>query len=101
MDITQTHFRSCVGLGAGVWLLVHPTALAFDLSSAHFFTTVCTHFGLPHPTIAHLSWCQCGHTIDDLCAHLLQCPCGNECTTTLDTFWGIVATIALESKAHI
>jgi hypothetical protein len=27
------------------------------LSLAHFFTTLCTHFGLPHPTIAHLSWC--------------------------------------------
>jgi len=29
----------------------------FHLSSAHFFTTLCTHLNLPHPTIAHLSWC--------------------------------------------
>jgi hypothetical protein len=34
------------------------------------FISLRIHFGLPHPTIAHLSQCQCGHTIDDLSTHL-------------------------------
>jgi len=28
--------------------------LAFSLSLAHFFSTLCTHFGLPHPIVAHV-----------------------------------------------
>jgi hypothetical protein len=62
----QTHIHSCVNVGATAWLLTHPTTLTFHLSSTHFFTTLRTHFGLPHPIVAHLSRCQCGHTIDDL-----------------------------------
>jgi hypothetical protein len=100
-NITQAHLHSCAGPGAGAWLLTHPTTPTFRLSLAHFFTTLCTHFGLPHPIVAHLSWCQCGHTIDDLGTHLLQCPYGSECIATLDTFWGIVVAITLESKAHV
>jgi hypothetical protein len=38
----------------GTWLLVCLTTLAFRLSSAHFFTTLRTHFGLQHPIMAHL-----------------------------------------------
>jgi hypothetical protein len=56
-NITQAHFRSCVSLRVGTWLLIHPTTLAFCLSSTHFLTTVYTHLDLPHPTIVHLSWC--------------------------------------------
>jgi hypothetical protein len=46
-------------------------------------------------------WCQCGHTIDDLCIHLFRCPCRSEHTTTHDTLWDIIATIVLESGAHV
>jgi len=53
----------------------------FCLSLVHVFTTLRTRLDLPHPTVAHLSRCQCGHTIDDLNTHLLWCPCGNEHTT--------------------
>jgi hypothetical protein len=41
------------------------------------------------------------HTIDNLGTHLLQCPSGSECTIAHDTFRDIVATIALESRAHV
>jgi hypothetical protein len=56
---------------------------------------------LPHPTIAHLSQCLCAHTIDDLGTHLFRCPCRNECIVARDTLWNIVATIVLESGAHV
>jgi hypothetical protein len=70
----QTHLHSCANLGANVWLLARPTTLSFHLSLVRFLTTLHTHLGLPHPIVAHLSWCQCGHTIDDLGTYLLQCP---------------------------
>jgi hypothetical protein len=66
-----------------------------------FFTTLHIHLGLPHPIIAHLSRCQCGHTIDDLGTHLIQCPYGNERLVAHDTVRNIIATIVLESKAHV
>jgi hypothetical protein len=56
-DTTRAHFRSCVGPIMGVWLLAHPTTLAFSLSLVHFFTMLCIRLDLPHPTIAHLSFC--------------------------------------------
>jgi len=39
----------------GVWLLVRPTTPTIHLFFVHFFTTLHTHLGWPHPTIAHLS----------------------------------------------
>jgi len=80
-----THLCLRVGLGANVWLLARPTTPAFCLSSTHFLITLRTHLGLPHPMVAHLSWCQCGHTIDNLDIHLFWCPCMNECISTHDT----------------
>jgi hypothetical protein len=100
-NIMQAHFYSCVGLGANTWLLTHPTTLTFHLSSTHFLITLCSHLGLPHPMVAHLSWCQCGHTIDDLHIHLFWCPCESEDTTTHDTLQDIITTIVLESASHV
>ncbi len=51
--------------------------------------------------VTHVSWCQCGHTIDDLVTHLFRCPCGNERIATHDTFQDTIASIALESGAHV
>jgi hypothetical protein len=62
----QARFYSCASKGASVWLLVHPTTPTFHLSSTHFFTTLHINLNLQYPTVAHLSWCQCGHTINDL-----------------------------------
>ncbi len=84
----QTRFHSCVGPGANVWLLTHPTISTFGLSPTHFYTPLCTHFGLPHPTMANFSWCQCGHSINDLSTHLFRCTYENEHTTAHDTFLG-------------
>jgi hypothetical protein len=87
--------------GVGVWLLFHPTTLAFHLSPTHFLTTLHTHLGLQHPMVPHLSRCQCGHTIDDLNTHLLQCPCGSEHIITHDTLWDTIVIIILENGAHV
>jgi hypothetical protein len=51
--------------------------------------------------VAHLSQCQCGHTIDDLGTHLLWCPCESERTIAQNTFRNTIATIILESGAHV
>jgi hypothetical protein len=85
LDIMRAHLHSCAIPRAGVWLLTFLTTPTFHLSSTHFLTTLCTYLGLPHPTVAHLSQCQCGHTIDDLNTHLFQCPCRGECIITHDT----------------
>jgi hypothetical protein len=45
------HLHSCVGPKACAWLLVHPTTHTFCLFSIHFLTTLCIHFGLPHPMV--------------------------------------------------
>jgi hypothetical protein len=97
----RANLRSCAGLKVGVWLYARPTTLTFRVSLTHFLITLCTYLGLPHPTIAHLSRCQCGHTIDDLSTHLFQCPCGNERTSAHQTLRNIVVTIALESETRV
>jgi len=68
------------------WLLVHLTTPTFHLFFIHFLTLLHTHFGLSHNTITHLSHCQCGHTIDGLCIHLIQCLGGNECSVIHNIF---------------
>jgi hypothetical protein len=50
----QTHLYSYVSPRANVWLLVHPMTPTFCLSPTHFFTSLCTHLGLPHPLEVHL-----------------------------------------------
>jgi hypothetical protein len=100
-DIMQTCFNSCVGPRVSLWLLACLTTFAFRLSLTHFLATFRAFFGLPHPTVAHLSQCQCDHTIDNLDTHLLRCPYKNECITTHDTFQDIIITIILESETHV
>ncbi len=85
----------------GVWLLTCPTTPTFHLSSTHFLRALCTCLVLPHPMVAHLSWCECDHIIDDLSTHLLRCPNMNECITTHDTFQDPIAVIVLESGTHV
>jgi hypothetical protein len=68
---------------------------------AHFLTTLHVRLGLPNPIMAHLSWSQCGHTIDNLSTHLLWWPNGNEHIIAHNTFQDIVAIIVLESGAHV
>ncbi len=51
--------------------------------------------------VAHLLRCQCGHTMNDLGIHLLFYPCESECIVIHDTLQDTIATIALESGAHI
>jgi hypothetical protein len=97
----QTYIYSCEGPGAGTWLLARFTTLVFDLSLAHFLIALQTRIGLPHLSIAHLSQCKCDHFIDNLGTHLFQCTCGSEHTTTHNTFWDNVTTIALKSGAHV
>jgi len=100
--VSSTHsFKYCVGPRVGAWLLTYPITLTFRLSLVHVLTTLHIQLGLPHPTVAYLSRCQCGHTIDDLNTHFLECPYRSECTTTHDTFWDIVITIVLESETQI
>lgn len=96
-----TCLHLCASPRAGVWLLIHPTTPTFRLSPTHFLTSLHTHFGLPHPTMAHLSRFQCGHTLDNLGTHLLWCPYGNERTTTHNTLRDVIATIAWENGTHV
>jgi len=79
-------------------LIINPS---YHLSSVHFLIMLHTHLSLSHPIVAHLSHCQCGHTIDDLGIHLLLCPCGNECIKTHDIIQDTINTIALEGEAHV
>ncbi len=100
-DVMQTHFCSCVGLVVRVWLLVHLSTLSFSFSFVHVLTTLHILLSIPHPIIAHLSQCQCGHTINDLGIDLLHCPCGNESIVAHDMLWNTITTIALKSGAHV
>jgi len=97
----QPHFRSYLGPAIGAWLLDRLNTSSFHLSSIHFLTTLCIRFSIPHPTIPHVSQCQCGHTIDDLSIYLLHCPCGNEQVTAHYTLWDIVAIITSKSETQI
>jgi hypothetical protein len=97
----QARFRSCASPKVSTWLLTHPTTPIFHLSPSHFLTTLCTCFGFLHLLISHLSWCQWGHTIDNLGTHLVWCPCRNEHIVAHDPLWDIVITIILESGTHV
>jgi len=101
LNISQAHLCSCASPTIGAWLLVHLNTPSFHLSSAHFLIALCIHLSIPHPTIAHFSRCQCDHTINDLGIHLLDCPCGSECTTTHDMLQDIIAIITSDSGTHI
>jgi len=85
LDVVRAHFHSYASLIAGAWLLTHPSTPSFLLSSTHFLIAFCIRLIIPHPTIMHISLCQCGHTIDDLGIHLLCCSCGSGCIATHDT----------------
>jgi len=54
-DVVQAHLHSCVGPVIGALLLAHPSTSSFHLSSAHFLTTLCIQFDIPHIIITHLS----------------------------------------------
>jgi hypothetical protein len=57
LDVVQACFHSCAGPTTWVWLLAHPNTSSFYLSFTHFLTTFYIFFGIPHPTIVHLSQC--------------------------------------------
>jgi hypothetical protein len=100
-NVMQTHLCSCACLVARAWLLGFFSTLSLCLSSAHFLIALCIHFSISHPTILHLSQCQCDLTIDDLGIHLLRCSCGNEHITTCHTLQNTITTITLETGTHI
>jgi len=100
-NVMWTHLCSCVGPVARAWLLACFSTLSLCLSSTHFLIALCIRFNISHPTILHLSQCQCDLTIDDLGIHLLCCSCGNEHITTHHTFQNAITTIALETGTHI
>ncbi len=100
-NVVWISLHSCASPVTRAWLLIHPSTFSFSLSFAYFFTTFHIHLSISHPTILHLSWCQCGHNINDLGIHLLRCSCKNECIVAHDTFWDTIVAITSESGAHI
>jgi hypothetical protein len=97
----QTRFRSCASPRASTWLITCPTTLTSYLSSTHFLTTLSNCFGLSHPIVIHFSQHQCGHTIDKLNTHLLQCPCESEHIIIHNTLWNTIVSIILENGTHV
>ncbi len=99
--VFPTHIHSYARPTTRAYLLVFPNTPSFCLSSTHFLTTFRIHLGIPHLMVAHLSWCQCGHIINDLGIHLLHCPCENEHIAAHDTLRNTIAIIVLENGTHI
>jgi len=100
-NVMQTHLCSYVGPIERAWLLACFSTFSLCLSSTYFLITLCIRFGISHPTILHLSQCQCDLTIDDLGIHLLRCSCGNECITIHHTLQNTITTMTLEIGTHI
>ncbi len=63
LDIMRACLHSYVCPRVSIWLLVHSIKPTFCLSLNHFLKPLGTCLSLPHPIVAHLSQCQCGHTI--------------------------------------
>ncbi len=101
LNIMRTCLCSCASPTTGTWLLICPSTPSFCLSSTYLLIMLRIHSNIPHPMATHLSWCQCGHTIDDLSIYLLRCPCKSEHITTHDTLQDTIATITLESGTHV
>lgn len=98
-----TCLRSCANLAICVWLLAHLNTLSFCLLSTHFFITLHIHLSIPHPIVVHF------HDVNvviplmikvSIC-YIAHVECEPTCTITHDTFWNIIATIALESGSCI
>ncbi len=99
LDTTQTCLWSCVGLIVDTWLLACPIAHIFHLSLVHLLITLHTYIGFPNPIIAHMSRCQCEHTINDLGIHLFRWLYWNKHTTSHDTF-GILLQLLFWKMEH-
>ncbi len=57
--------------------------------------------GLPHSTIAIISWCVCTHPIDPMCNHLLRCVHGNKHIGTHDAIRNTFGTITRSVSFHM
>jgi len=76
--------RSCVGLGASVWLFaypfIQPCCLPFDV----FSFALHIKLGLPHPLALKVMHCICGKPLNFLGTHLFGCSHGGEWTASHD-----------------
>lgn len=73
-----TCLKSCVGLGSRAWLFTHPIFFSFRMAFNIFFITLCTKLGFPQLMVKGLAHCICGHPIDLMGIHFLQCSHGRE-----------------------
>ncbi len=102
-NISEAHYAQiipCFDPMAGVWLIVRPIFLTFQLSFPNFFTTLCM-WGLPHSSIAHIPWCVCTHPIDLMGIHLLHCVHNNKHIRTHDGIGDTFVAIVRDVGFHV
>ncbi len=79
--------RSHAGPTIGAWLLIHPSTPLFWLSFVQFFIAFRIRLGISHPTIPHLSHCQCGlPSMIWVSTCFVACVCDSGRITTHDMF---------------
>jgi hypothetical protein len=65
----------------------------FQLFPSFFSTSFRIQLGLPHTSIAGISWCGCTHPIDFMGIHLLHRVHGNKCIGTHDVIHNTLAPL--------
>jgi hypothetical protein len=85
---------SCLGKGAGRWLVAKPFILLFRI--AHFIFTSLLRFclGLIQPLPFHLPTCECGHGLDAFDTHLTCCSFGVQWIATHDVIRNVMYALA-------
>ncbi|CAM6088894.1 unnamed protein product [Calypogeia fissa] len=71
------------------------------MSSFIFTTSLRVRLGLPHPGLLGQPSCVCGHPLDPVGTHILQCSHGSERTATHDDFRDVLAAIARDAGYHV
>jgi hypothetical protein len=70
----KVRIHSCLGKGAGLWLVVKPFIRLFCIAHSTFTSMLCFHLVLLQLLASSPLMCECGHTSDAFGTHLNHCP---------------------------
>jgi len=84
------HICSCLGKGAGLWLVVKPYICSFHIAHFTFTFTLHIHLGLIQPLASNLFMYECGHGLDASSTHLAHYPFGGQRIATHDAIRDIM-----------
>jgi hypothetical protein len=100
-NLHHAHLRSCVNLGANVWLFVCLVIPPFYLPSNVFSFVLHTKLGLSHSLAFGAIHCICGQPLDPTGTHLLCFSHGGEWIASHDAIRDAFASIVRDARFRV